>query len=125
MVEKKRLFIKIQIAKLIFLDEKPNFLILFISFRNHLFSLMDQTEQQEEYHQQNMERNETRENKIKNITNKFDEMDEKLNNLTDLISDLAAQRREGKHKYESKRSDSRGKKKAKLMLEGKKALCHQ
>ena len=86
---------------------------------------MDQTEQQEEYHQQNMEGNETWENKIKNITNKFDEMDVKLNNLTDLISDLAAQRREGKHKYESKRSDSRGKKKAKLMLEGKKALCHQ
>ena len=44
-------------------------------------------------------------------------MNEKLNALTNLISDLAAQAREGKHKYESESSDSTGKKKARAYVE--------
>ena len=38
-------------------------------------------------------------------------MDEKMNTLTNLISDLAAQTKEGNPKYESESSHSRGKKK--------------
>ena len=78
---------------------------------------MDQTEEQEEYHQQNTEGNESWENKVENLTEKFHGMDEKLNTLTNLIADLAAQAREGKRKYESESADSRGKKKARTYVE--------
>ena len=44
-------------------------------------------------------------------------MDEKLNTLTSLLADPAAQAREGKCKYESERVDSRGKKKARTYVE--------
>ena len=44
-------------------------------------------------------------------------MDEKLNTLPNLISDLAAQAREGQRKYESKSSDSRRNKKARTYVE--------
>ena len=70
------------------------------------------TEEQEEYHQQKTEGNESLENKVENLTEKFHGMDEKLNNLTNLIADIAAQARGGKHKYESGSSDSRRNKKA-------------
>ena len=46
-------------------------------------------------------------------------MDEKLNTLTNLIADIAAQAREGKRKYESGSSDSRGKKKARSYVDRK------
>ena len=44
-------------------------------------------------------------------------MDEKLNTLTNLIVDIAAQAREGKRKYESGSSDTRGKKKARTCID--------
>ena len=44
-------------------------------------------------------------------------MDEKLNTLTNLIADIAAQAREGKRKYESGSSDTRGKKKARTYVD--------
>ena len=44
-------------------------------------------------------------------------MDGKLNTLTNLIAELAAQAREGKHKYESESSDSREKKKARAHVD--------
>ena len=44
-------------------------------------------------------------------------MDEKLNTQTNLIADIAAQAREGKRKYESGSSDSRGKKKARTYVD--------
>ena len=79
---------------------------------------MDQTKQQEEYHQQNTEGNESWKNKVENFTEKFHGMDQKLNTLTNLISDQAAQAKKGKHKYESESSDSRRKKKARIHVEG-------
>ena len=78
---------------------------------------MDQKKHQEEYHQQNAEGNESWKNKVEKLKEKFQGMDEKLNALTNLISDLAARAREGKHKYESESSDSTGKKKARAYLE--------
>ena len=78
---------------------------------------MDQTEEQEEYNQQKNEGNESLENKVQNLTEKFHGMDEKLNTLTNLIADIAAQAREGKRKYESGSSDSRGKKKARTYVD--------
>ena len=51
-------------------------------------------------------------NKVENLTEKFHRMNEKLNTLTNLIADIAAQARQGKHRYKSGNSDSRGKKKA-------------
>ena len=78
---------------------------------------MDQTEEQEEYNQQKTEGNESLENKVENLTEKFHGMDEKLNTLTNLIADIAAQAREGKHKYESGSSNSRGKKKARTYVD--------
>ena len=44
-------------------------------------------------------------------------MDGKLNTLTNLIAELAAQAREGKRKDESESSDSREKKKARAHVE--------
>ena len=78
---------------------------------------MDQTEEQEKYHQQKTEGNESLENKVENFTEKFHEMDEKLNTLTNVIADITAQAREGKRKYESGSSDSRGKEKAIIYLD--------
>ena len=78
---------------------------------------MDQTEEQEEYNQQKTEGNESLEKKVENLTEKFHGMDEKLNTLTNLIADIAAQAREGKHKYESGNSNSRGKKKARTYVD--------
>ena len=78
---------------------------------------MDQTEEQEEYNQQKTEGNENLENKVQNLTEKFHGMDEKLNTLTNLIADIAAQAREGKRKYESGSSDTRGKKKARTYVD--------
>ena len=78
---------------------------------------MDQTEEQEEYNQQKNEGNESLENKVQNLTEKFHGMDEKLNTLTNLIADIAAQARKGKRKYESGSSDSRGKKKARTYVD--------
>ena len=80
---------------------------------------MDQTEEQEEYNQQKTEGNESLENKVEKITEKFHGMDEKLNTLTNLKADIAAQAREGKCKYESGSSDSGGKKKARSYVDGK------
>ena len=77
---------------------------------------MDQIEQQEEYHQQNTKENDSWKNKVENLTEEFHDMYEKLNTLTKLISDLAAQAREGKRKYESESSDSRGKKRARTYV---------
>ena len=79
--------------------------------------LMDQTEEQEEYNQQKTEGNESWENEAENLTEKLHGMDEKLNTLTNLIADIAAQAREGKCKYESGSSDSRGKKKARTYVD--------
>ena len=79
--------------------------------------LMDQTEEQEEYNQQKTEGNESWENEVENLTEKLHGMDEKLNTLTNLIADIAAQAREGKCKYESGSSDSRGKKKARTYVD--------
>ena len=56
------------------------------------------------------------ENKVQNLTEKFLGMDEKLNTLTNLIADIAAQAKEGKQKYESGSSDTRGKKKARAFV---------
>ena len=78
---------------------------------------MDQTEEQEEYNQQKNEGNESLENKVQNLTEKFHGMDEKLNTLTNLIAELAAQAREGKRKYESESSGSREKKKVRTYVE--------
>ena len=78
---------------------------------------MDQTEEQEEYNQQKTEGNESLEKKVENLTEKFHGMDEKLNTLTNVIADIAAQAREGKHKYESGNSNSRGKKKARTYVD--------
>ena len=78
---------------------------------------MDQTEEQEEYNQQKTEGNESWENEVENLTGKLHGMDEKLNTLTNLIADIAAQAREGKCKYESGSSDSRGKKKARTYVD--------
>ena len=78
---------------------------------------MDQTEEQEEYNQQKTEGNESWENEVENLTEKLHGMDEKLNTLTNLIADIAAQAREGKCKYESGSSDSRGKKKARTYVD--------
>ena len=44
-------------------------------------------------------------------------MDEKLNTLTNLIADIAAQAKEGKRKYASGSSDTRGKKKARIYVD--------
>ena len=79
--------------------------------------LMNQTEEQEEYNQQKTEGNESWENEVENLTEKLHGMDEKLNTLTNLIADIAAQAREGKCKYESGSSDSRGKKKARTYVD--------
>ena len=78
---------------------------------------MDQTEEQEEYNQQKTEGNESWENEVENLTEKLHGMDEKLNTLTNLIVDIAAQAREGKRKYESGSSDSRGKKKSRTYVD--------
>ena len=77
---------------------------------------MDQTDEQEEHNQQKTEGNESLENKVENLTERFHGMDEKLNTLTNLIADIAAQARKGKRKYESGSSDSRGKKKARTYV---------
>lgn len=61
---------------------------------------MDQIEQQEECHQQNIKRDDSWKNQMKYLSGKFPGMDKKLNTLTNLIPDLSAQPREGKHKYE-------------------------
>ena len=78
---------------------------------------MDQTQEQEEYNQQKTEGNESLKNKVENFTERFHGMDEKLNTQTNLIADIAAQAREGKRKYESGSSDSRGKKKARTYVD--------
>ena len=78
---------------------------------------MDQTEEQEEYNQQKTEGKENLENKVHNLTEKFHGMDEKLNTLTNPIADIAAQAREGKHKYESGSSDTRGRKKPRTYVD--------
>ena len=78
----------------------------------------DQIEQQEECHQQNTEGNDTWKNKLENLTEKFYGMDEKMNTLTNLIQDIAAQAKEDKLKYESVSSDSKGKEKARTYVEG-------
>ena len=80
---------------------------------------MDQTEEQDQYNQQKTEGNENLENKVQNLTEKFHGMDEKLNTLTNLIADIAAQAKEGKCKYESGGSDTRGKKKARTYVDRK------
>ena len=78
---------------------------------------MDQTEEQEEYNQQKTEGNESLENKVENLAVRFHAMDKKLNTLTNLIADIAAQAREGRLNYESGSSDSRGKKKARTYVD--------
>ena len=78
---------------------------------------MDETEEQEEYNQQKTEGNESLENKVENLAERFHAMDEKLNTLTNLIADIAAQAREGRRNYESGSSDSRGKKKARTYVD--------
>ena len=78
---------------------------------------MDETEEQEEYSQQKTEGNESLENKVENLAERFHAMDEKLNTLTNLIADIAAQAREGRRNYESGSSDSRGKKKARTYVD--------
>ena len=78
---------------------------------------MDQTQEQEEYNQQKAKGNESLKNKVENFTERFHGMDEKLNTQTNLIADIAAQAREGKRKYESGSSDSRGKKKARTYVD--------
>ena len=60
------------------------------------------------------------ENKVENLTESFHGMDEKLNILANLIADIDAQAREGKRKYESGSSDSKGKKKARNYVERQK-----
>ena len=80
---------------------------------------MDQTDEQEEYNQQKTEGNESLENKVENLTERFHGMDKKLNTLTNLIADIAAQARKGKRKYESGNSESRGKKKARTYIDRK------
>ena len=55
--------------------------------------------------------------KAENHTEKFHGTREKLNTLTNLIADLAAQAREGKCKYESESIDSREKKNARTYIE--------
>ena len=78
---------------------------------------MDQTEEQEEYNQQKTEGNESLENKVENLAERFHAMDEKLNTLTNLIADIAAQAKEGKRKYASGSFDTRGKKKARIYVD--------
>ena len=78
---------------------------------------MDQTQEQEEYNQQKTEGNESLKNKVENFTERFHGMDGKLNTQTNLIADIAAQAREGKRKYESGSSDSRGKKKSRTYVD--------
>ena len=78
---------------------------------------MDQTEEQEEYNQQKTEGNESLENKVENLAERFHAIDKKLNTLTNLIADIAAQAREGRLNYESGSSDSRGKKKARTYVD--------
>ena len=78
---------------------------------------MDQTEEQDQYNQQKTEGNENLENKVQNLTEKFHGMDGKLNTFTNLIADRASQTREGKRKYESGSSDTRGKKKARPYID--------
>ena len=78
---------------------------------------MDQTEEQEEYNQQKTEGNESLENKVENLAERFHAIDKKLNTLTNLIADIAAQAREGRLYYESGSSDSRGKKKARTYVD--------
>ena len=78
---------------------------------------MDQTEEQEEYNQQKTEGNESLKNKVENFIERFHGMDEKLNTQTNLIADIAAPAREGKCKYKSGSSDSRGKKKARTYVD--------
>ena len=78
---------------------------------------MDQTEEQEENNQQKTEGNESLKNKVENFIERFHGMDEKLNSQTNLIADIAAPAREGKRKYESGSSDSRGKKKARTYVD--------
>ena len=78
---------------------------------------MDQTDEQEEYNQQKTEGNKSLENKVENLTERFHGMDEKLNTLTNLIADIAAQAKEGKRKYASGSSDTRGKKKARIYVD--------
>ena len=78
---------------------------------------MDQTVEQVECNQQKTEGNENLENKVQNLTEKFHGMNEKLNTLTNLITDIAAQAKEGKHKYESGSTDTRGKKKARTYVD--------
>ena len=55
-------------------------------------------QEREEYNQQRNKGNDSLENKVQNLTEKFHGMDEKLNTLTNLIADIAAQAREGKPK---------------------------
>ena len=78
---------------------------------------MDETEEQEEYIQQKTEGNVSWENEVENLKEKLHGMDEKLNTLTNLIADIAAQAREGKRKYESGSSDCRGKKEARTYVD--------
>ena len=85
---------------------------------------MDQTEEQEEYNQQKNEGNESLENKVQNLTEKFHGMDEKLNALANLMADIAAQAREGKHKYQSGSSILEERKRPELVLTGKMFLSH-
>ena len=66
---------------------------------------------------QNTEGNNSLKNQVENLIDKFHVMDKKLNTLTNLISNLAAQAREGKRKYESESSDSRGKKNDRFYVE--------
>ena len=55
---------------------------------------MNQTEEQEKYNQQKTEGNDILENKVENLTEKIHGMDKKLNTLTNLVGDIAAQARE-------------------------------
>ena len=78
---------------------------------------MDQTEEQKEYNQQKTEGNESLENKVQNLTEKFHGLNKKLNTLTNLIPEIAAQAKEGKLKCESGSSDTRGKKKVRAYVD--------
>ena len=55
---------------------------------------MNQTEEQEKYNQQKTEGNDILENKVENLIEKIHGMDKKLNTLTNLAGDIAAQARE-------------------------------
>ena len=78
---------------------------------------MNQTEEQEKYNQQKTEGNDILENKVENLIEKIHGMDKKLNTLTNLAGDIAAQAREWKRTYESGSSDSRGKKKSRTYVD--------